>query len=193
MCRLIDGDAAGAWRVVEAAMAAGLAPPEIHLGVIGPALGAVGSGWAGGEVSVAQEHAATAAATRIVGRLGSRFVPRGRRRGKVLIGTPAGERHGLAVAMAADLLRSRRYDVIDLGCDLPADDFLMAVATAEPVSVVAVSITSTQCLPAAWKLISRLRSVTAAPILAGGRAVGDGVLDLGADRLIPDGEGLLSL
>ena len=47
----------------------------------------------------------------VVGRLGHRFVRRGRPRGSVIVGTPAGERHGLATAILADL-RKGEFDVL---------------------------------------------------------------------------------
>ena len=51
----------------------------------------VGEGWAAGELTVADEHRATAIVLRLVGRLGPRFARRGRKRGTVVVGAPAGE------------------------------------------------------------------------------------------------------
>ena len=58
--RLVAGDEAGAWQVVEAAMASGLEPKDVYLELIGPALRTVGDEWAHGEGTIAEEHRATA-------------------------------------------------------------------------------------------------------------------------------------
>jgi methanogenic corrinoid protein MtbC1 len=148
----------------------------------------VGEHWERGELTVADEHRATAVAVRIVGRLGSRFSWRGRRRGRVVLGTPPGERHSLPVAMVADLLRAEGFDVVDLGADLPVEEFVAAVVAASPVAAVAVSTTASEVLPETRALVSALRVASPAPIMVGGRAVRNGrhATDLGADGYAPD-------
>ena len=169
--RLLAGDEPGAWKVIEAAMAAGVDAPSVHTTIIGPAMCEVGEKWHSGEISVADEHRASSIVTRIVGRLGPRFVRRGRRRGIVVIGTPPGERHGLPVAMAADRLRACGYEVVDLGADLPIDSFVGAVAARTPVTAVGISVTDTARLDDARSLAAAVRAVTDAPIVVGGRAI----------------------
>ena len=89
--RLLVGDQAGAWSVLEAAMSSGLDPGDVYLEVLAPALRAIGDGWRAGIVSIAAEHRASAVADGLIGRLGPRFTRRGRKRGRVLIGSPPGE------------------------------------------------------------------------------------------------------
>ncbi len=91
--------------MIEAGLASGLDPSSIYLEVIGPALRNVGSAWEAGSVDIAEEHRATRIASRLIGRLGPRFASRGRRRGTVVLGTCAGDAHGLGTTMIADLLR----------------------------------------------------------------------------------------
>jgi NAD(P)-dependent dehydrogenase (short-subunit alcohol dehydrogenase family) len=81
----------------------------------------IGDRWAQGELSVADEHRASAVATRVVSRLGARFLPRGPKRGTVVVAAPEGELHGVPVSMAADVLRWHGFAVVDLGADTPAD------------------------------------------------------------------------
>ena len=96
-------------------------PPGVLTDLVVPALRSIGDGWAAGELSVADEHRATAVAFRVVGRLGLQFGRRGKRRGKVALAAPAGDLHTLPVAIAADLLRWRGFETVELGANSPAE------------------------------------------------------------------------
>lgn len=140
--RLVAGDEAGAWGIVEGRLGSGSNPDEILLDELGLAMRAVGEGWEAGEYTVDDEHRATGVATRVVARLGARFTKRGPRRRSVILGTPPHELHGLPTAMAANVLRGQGYDAVDLGADVPPDAFGAAVTkTARPLAV-AVAVTS---------------------------------------------------
>ena len=171
--RLMAGDESGAWKVIEAALSAGLDPKDVYLDVIGPAMHEIGEAWAHGSTSIAAEHHATSIATRLVGRLSARFTTRGRPKGRVVIGTPPGENHALAVAMAADVIRGAGFDVIDLGADLPIESFVEAVLEASPLVAVGVSVTSAGNLRSADRLIEAIREVSSTPIVIGGAAISD--------------------
>lgn len=190
--RMIAGDAVGAWKVVEGALAAGHDSGSIYLEVIAPALRAVGEGWESGALSIGDEHRASAVAGRILGRMSSRFIWRGRRRGRVLVGTPPGERHALPATMVADMLRGAGFEVIDLGSDLPVADFAAAVSAALPVVAVGVSVTSPEALESVPDLLAAIREAGAGgAIVVGGGAVRDArhARDLGADGYAGDGRG----
>ncbi len=89
-------------------MASGLEPGEIYVRVLAPSLHAIGASWQDGAVTIDQEHLASSVATTLIGRLGPRFVHPGRKKGVVIVAMPPGERHGLGVAMLADILTGRR-------------------------------------------------------------------------------------
>ena len=95
--RMVAGDEAGAWSTVEAALASSLEPAEIYHELLVPALRDIGTGWANGSLSIADEHGATAVAQRIIGRLGPRFARRGRKRGTVVLGAAPGDEHASRV------------------------------------------------------------------------------------------------
>lgn len=186
--RLVAGDHAGAWGVVEAAMSSGLDPGDVYLRMIAPAMREIGDGWAAGTITIAEEHRASATAARLVGRLGPRFVRRGRPRGRLVIGTPPGERHALAVSMAADHLRGAGWEVVELGADLPVADFVRGVQEAGTVTAVLVSVTTEVGLRAAQDLIRSLRFAEFGPIVLGGGAVTpEAALRLGADAWAASG------
>lgn len=181
--RLVAGDSAGAWGVVEAAMTAGSELDEIYLDVVAPAMRNIGARWERGELDISVEHRATGIAQRIIGRLGPRFGRRGRSRGTILLGTPEGERHSLPVAMISDLLRGVGWEVSDLGSDLPVGSFLAAVRDTPDLVAVGVSISSHEGLAAAPALLSAVRAARPdVPVVAGGHAVHgvDHALELGA-------------
>ncbi len=172
--RLVAGDTRGAWGVVEAALASGAELDEIYLEVITPAMRNIGQRWAAGELDISVEHRATGIAQRLIGRLGPRFSRRGRPRGAVVIGTPAGERHSLPVAMLGDLLRGDGWEVSDLGADMPVESFVHAVKGTPDLAAIGVSISSPEGLVAAPELLAALRE--AAPdvkVVVGGVAVRD--------------------
>src|SRR3954452_21737801 len=123
--RMLRGDVAGSWQVLEAAMASGFDPAEIYVRLLAPSLHAIGASWGSGRVSIDQEHLASSVAATLIGRLGPRFLHPGRKKGAVIVAMPPGERHGLGVAMLADLLADAGYGLLNLGPDTPTA-FLVA-------------------------------------------------------------------
>src|ERR1700761_7767364 len=169
--RMVAGDEAGAWLIVDEALAAGMEPAGIHLDLLVPVLRSVGDGWAEGTISVAAEHRASAVAQRIVGRLGPQFARRGRKRGTVIIGGPAGDQHSLPGAIVADLLRGQGFDVIDLGANTPAESFAETAAGADRLVTVVLGVTGPGLDDAARSAVAALRQAgVTVPVLAGGGA-----------------------
>lgn len=193
--RLLAGDARGSWGVVESALAAGLDPSEVYLEVLAPALASIGDRWERGEVDVALEHRASGIAMRLIGRLGPRFVRPGRTRGVVVIGAPAGERHGLPVAMLSDLVRHQGWEVSDLGADVPDASFVHAVTTTPDVVAVGVSITTPESVPSARRACTALHAAVPGllVVVGGSGAHGMTAADLAADAIAHDGAGFAAL
>jgi len=182
--RMVAGDEPGAWGVVEAALASGVEAADVYLDLLVPALEIVGEGWAAGELTVADEHRATAIALRLVGRLGPRFARRGRKRGTVVVGAPAGEQHGLPSAILADLLRGVGFEVLDMGANTPAASFAETAKEANRLVAIAIAITTSGGDAAVRPAVKAIRQATDAPILVGGAAIHDQAhaLRLGADE-----------
>ena len=183
--RLIAGDEAGAWRLIEAALASGMTPEAVLLDLIGPTLHSIGTKWERGQLSVADEHRASTVATRLIGRLGGRFARRGVRRGTVILAAGPGERHGLPVAIAANLLRWHGFTVVELGADTPADALVDAVSREQSLVAVGLAVTSSAASSAARRAIAQVHhAAPGVPVLVGGAAVTDSdhAKRLGADR-----------
>jgi excisionase family DNA binding protein len=191
--RMLGGDVAGSWQVIEAAMASGLEPGEIYVRVLAPSLRAIGDSWRSGDISIDQEHLASSVAATVIGRLGPRFVHRGRKKGVVIVAMPPGERHGLGVAMLADILADAGYEVLNLGPDTPTASFVASMRDAGSLAAVVVSVVDSQFRPAAGRLLAAARRERpSVPRLVGGNAVSDErlALDLGADGWVADPRGL---
>ncbi len=169
--RLVAGDEAGAWALIEATQAGGAGPDEIYLDLLVPALRSLGDRWASGNLTVADEHRASGVALRLIGRLGPRFARPGRKRGTIVLGAPSGERHAIPVAVVADLLRQVGFEVVDLGPDTPPSSFAEA---AEQAAV-------------AGQLVAVLIGVTVPGSLASARAAAAAVAEV-SDRLAAGSE-----
>lgn len=181
--RLLAGDEAGAWSIVEDALTAGVEPVDIHLQVLSPALRSIGDRWERGEVSIALEHRASVVAHRLISRLGPRFSRRGRKRGTVVIGAAPRDLHGLPSALLGDLLRSRGFIVTDLGADVPVESWAESVAAAERLVAVAVGATTGGNDRQVRAAVRAVRGACAAPVVLGGYAITDAAhaRSLGAD------------
>src|SRR3954451_3787668 len=102
---LLIGDEVAADAVIREAIDADLSLAEVSEEIIAPALWLVGELWQRGEISVADEHLATEITLRVLAlqREAERLaVSRGAHR--VMLATPAGELHVVALRMVANLL-----------------------------------------------------------------------------------------
>lgn len=172
--RMIAGDEQGAWRRLDDTLAAGSDLASLYVDVLGEAMCIVGERWASGEASIAEEHIASGVASRLIGRLGARQPRRGRTRGSVIVGAVPGDRHTLPSAIAADLLRGNNFRVVDLGGDVPADQFAEVAQSTD--RLVAVGLCATTPISAASRrtireAITSIHEVTDKPVLLGGAAV----------------------
>jgi excisionase family DNA binding protein len=170
--QLLAGNEVGAWAEVDRALAAGVTPQRAYLDLLAGSVAAIGDDVERGRATGAEELLATVTAQRVAVRLGTRFRRRGRSRGTVVLGAPEGERHGLSVAILADLFRLAGFTALELGADVPADAFATAAERAERLVAVAVSVTQIENLDTAAGVVRAVRaSAPGCPVLLGGQAV----------------------
>ncbi len=183
--RLVAGDEAGSWSLTERARVSGASAEEIHMKLIVPVLQSIGDAWAANDLDIAGEHRASNIAARLVGRLGPSFARRGRRRGTVVIGAAAGDRHSLPIAILGDIVRGHRFDVVDLGADTPPESFIESARAHDDVVAIAVGVGSDDTIDSARLTASRLhQELPGVPVFIGGPAISS-ELDartLGADE-----------
>src|SRR4051795_6403598 len=102
---LLTGDEIEAEAVIRDAIEAKLGMATIDEEIIAPALWLVGELWQRGEISVADEHLATEISLRVLAlQREARRVQRGRRAQRVMLATPSGEQHVIALRMVGTLL-----------------------------------------------------------------------------------------
>ena len=102
---LLSGDELGADVAIRRAIDAELSQTEINEELIAPALWLIGDLWQRGEITVADEHLATEITQRVLALEQEARRVRDQRKGyRVLLATPSGEHHVVALRMLAGLL-----------------------------------------------------------------------------------------
>ncbi len=148
-----------------------------------PALHELGNAWERGDVDVAGEHAASAAALR---RLGAAFEAAGPNAAgpPVLVGLPSGARHELPALAFATALRRAGVRTTYLGADVPVDSWLTAVRQTSARAAVIGVPTAADVGPATDAIRSLREAHPELVVAVGGReAVG---LDAGLAEPLPD-------
>jgi DNA-binding transcriptional MerR regulator len=158
--------------------AAGLGLRALMADVVSPLLEGVGERWRAGTLGIAHEHLASDVVRAFLHRAASRLQNlRGGR--KVLVTTPANQRHEIGALMVALAANLEGWQSIYLGPNLPAIDIAEA-ARQSGASAVALSIVHPDDDSGLEVELRALRAkIGTLPLLAGGRAVAAyrGVLD----------------
>ena len=135
-----------------------------------PLLIEIGEEWHAGRLDIAHEHAASAAIEQLLGVLVQELdvlvdAPR------VIIATPAGQRHSHGALMAAAAAAHDGWHVVWLGADLPAEQ-IAAAARRHGAVVVGLSVTTTEALDHLQTELTLLRRSLDAttPMYVGGAA-----------------------
>ncbi len=133
-----------------------------------PAAAALGDAWASGRLSVAAEHAASAAVAR---RLGAAYQAAGvSGRTTVVVGLPPGSRHELGALAFAVALRRRGVGVLYLGQDVTVEGWVDA-ATRTRAKAAVVGVVTDGDVAAATAVADALRALNVPVIALGGAAV----------------------
>lgn len=105
-------------------------------------------------------------------------------KGKIVIGTAAGDVHDIGKNMVASMLEVNGFEVINLGTDVSPQDFLKT-ARAEDVDIIAISSLLTTSLPYMKDVLLVLQETGEADqfkvMLGGGPVTADWASDVGAN------------
>ncbi len=173
------------------------ATAEAMLRIIQQAQERIGELWQRNEISIAQEHLATAISQLALAHL----FPRARRARplgkKALVACVEGELHDFPARLAADQLELAGFEVLFLGANVPTDSLVSMVRSAEP-DLLALSCTMSFHLPAVRSAISAVKDATGGklPVLVGGHAftwAPELSRELGVAGYGKDGDALVSL
>lgn len=185
MSALVDGDLPAAYALTMRLLDDGTPFETIVERVLAPIQADLGRRWADGDISIADEHAATAVVEDLVTMLASGLAPTTGR--SVVVVCPEGDDHTLPGRVVSLLLGLQGVTARFLGGSLPARDLGAYLETTAPFAV-ALSCS----VPSA--LVGALRSIEVAhahgiPVVVGGRAFGHDPtrsLRVGADAWAAD-------
>lgn len=122
---LIETSRARAGEVVEEALAGGVSAETVLLELIVPAMAKLGVTVAVDPgTTLAQHFVASQIAAEMTDRLLPLFDGAPRGLGTVVLGTAAGDFHGLGKRIVGGCLRARLIEVVDLGLNVPADRYV---------------------------------------------------------------------
>ena len=126
--KCIRGKRAELVEAIKDALAAGVDAKDIMIQSLIPAMAVVGERYSSGEFFLPQMMIAARAMSEAMEVLKSHLMKSTyEKRGKVALGTVAGDFHDIGKNIVKIMLEGGGYEVIDLGVDTPADKFIEAV------------------------------------------------------------------
>ena len=193
------GDRRRAFAAVDIVHASGMPVGQIYLEVFQPALREIGRLWQQNEISVADEHLATAITQAAMARLYEQVFTFKPGSGYTLIAACADvERHEIGLRMLCDLLELEGWETTYLGATVPVESLVSMVQKRRPTAV-ALSVALAPHLPRLRSMIQAIREAmgNAQPlILVGGRPFVDDpemATRLGADITARDASAAVAL
>lgn len=170
---LLAGNQSEAFAIVNRCMDAGRSLIDVEMHVIQPSLYAVGEKWQANQVSVAQEHMASAMVQSLM-TLGLLRSPPPVLTGKrVLLACVEGNNHSLGLRMVADAFQLAGWDMQYLGASVPTPALIRQVVEWKP-DLIGLSVSFPQQLKMVKGVIERLREVLGdarPPVIIGGLAI----------------------
>ncbi|MBJ7348974.1 MAG: cobalamin-dependent protein, partial [Thermoleophilaceae bacterium] len=119
---LLASDHVAAEAVVVDALQAGVEPAVVQAEVITPAMRTIGELWECAEITVADEHLATAISHQaLILMLEGLTIAKPRSAERVLLAAVEGQHHVLGLRMISDVLEGAGYDVMYLGANVPVE------------------------------------------------------------------------
>ena len=170
---VLEGDRRKAFQVLDDARESGMDLETIYVGVLQPTMREIGRLWQENEITVADEHLATAITQAAMAHAFEHvFTWKGETSEDLsLIAACADiERHEVGLRMISDLLDLRGWRTTYLGASVPVDSLVAMVYRRRPTAV-ALSVSIAPHLPRLREMIEQIRARVENPplILVGGR------------------------
>lgn len=191
---VVEGEAGRVRRLVDDAIAKGYPAEDIIEKALLPALDLVGQRFRKSEVFIPEVLLASRAAKAGLYALRGQFQPPEQKKkpARILIGTVAGDMHDIGKNLVSMYLSARGYEVINLGIDVPPEQFVWAVRQHKP-DIVAMSALLTTTMPAMGETIEALKKARLRErvlVLVGGGPVTETFAEeIGADGYAYDARG----
>lgn len=144
---------------------------NFYLHILQPCLYEIGMRWEKAEISVAQEHLASAIVTRVMASLNLLAHPAAERRGRAVVTAGPNEYHEIGALMVSDVLENDGWEVNYLGANVPPEELLAHLRQFRP-EMLAISVTIPFNLGDLRGLVQTIRQdqdLKETKILAGGR------------------------
>ncbi|MEI6795956.1 MAG: cobalamin-dependent protein [Methanomassiliicoccales archaeon] len=116
---VLRSDRTGAQAIIRKAKAEGLETRDIYLDVFQVVQYELGRLWQHRQVSVAQEHYATAVSQQLMAQMYPEILTAGAKKGKVVVACVGDELHEMGARMVSDFLEMEGWDVSYLGSNSP--------------------------------------------------------------------------
>ena len=167
---LVKGSLGQAEEVVQRALNEGLAAGDVYLNIFQSAAYEIGRLWQVNQISVAQEHLATAIIERQMGVMHTYFKPVTLRYKTLILGCIEHELHRVGPRMVADFFEQDGWNVIYLGPDVPTEAFVSMIHDISP-DLIGISAQMVIRLPALAEFARKLnrQGLGGIPIMAGGQ------------------------
>lgn len=109
-------------------------------------------------------------------------------KGKILIGTAEGDVHDIGKSLVVSLLQGQGYDIVDLGSDVPPEEFLRKAKEINPV-IIGISGLMTMSISKMQETVNLLKNENIlSPIIVGGGILSKESCEMiGADDFAKDG------
>ena len=175
---------------VQEALDAGFAPDEILNKMIA-AMDVVGEKFKNGEIFVPEMLIAAKAMKKGVEVLKPLLASgEAGAKGKVIIGTVAGDLHDIGKNLVAMMIESTGFEVVDLGVDVPVEKFLAAYEANPDTKIIACSALLTTTMPALKDTVAAINAAAwrgNVKVMVGGAPITQAFADeVGADAYTPD-------
>jgi methanogenic corrinoid protein MtbC1 len=170
---LLQGRQREAMTIINALMDAGHNLVDIEMHVIQPALYQIGEKWQVNQVSVAQEHMATAIVQSVMTIALLRSSPPAPLDRRVTLACVDGNEHAIGLRMVADAFQLAGWDVQFLGPNVPTPSLVQQVIESRP-NLVGLSVSFPQQLREVRNVIEQLSErlgMTRPPVIIGGLAI----------------------
>jgi methanogenic corrinoid protein MtbC1 len=154
---LLSWKRAEAMELVLNLMRTGTPLVDVYQHVLQPAQAELGRMWHRNEISIADEHYATAATQELMSRLREHASPAKRRDRRIVAASVGGDFHEIGIRMVADCFELDGWDVTFLGANLPSPDAVREVRERK-AQVLAVSASTFLSLRDTGGLIDAVRA-----------------------------------
>jgi trimethylamine corrinoid protein len=136
---LIDTDRERARGIIDSSIDRGVDPADLILKVIAPSMEELAEEFVDKTATLAQHFLSSTISGEIVEDLLQRFESAPERKGVVIIGTAAGDFHGLGKKIVSGFLKSALYEIVDLGTNVQPQEFMK---TAEKYDSAVIGVSS---------------------------------------------------